>query len=188
VTARRVVAALTCAALLAGLAAGCGGGGGSALSSAGRPALGAIHLSSGALGPKGLLPRRFTCDGAGRSPPLAWSGVPAAARELALVLEDMDAPGGRFVHWTVWRLRPTVTRLGEGSAPTGAAQGRNDFGKMGYGPPCPPRGAPPHHYLFTLYALRAPLGLAPGADPSTAIGAIARDQLASGALRTYYGR
>ena len=187
-TARRVTAALTCAALLAGLPAGCGGGGGSALSSSPRPVLSPIHLSSGAFAPKGPLPRRFTCDGAGHSPPLAWSGVPPAARELALVIEDPDAPGGRFVHWTVWRLRPTATRIGEGSAPTGAAQGRNDFGKTGYGPPCPPKGSPPHHYLFTLYALRAPLGLAPGADPNPTIAAIARDTLATGSLTVTYGR
>jgi Raf kinase inhibitor-like YbhB/YbcL family protein len=188
VSARRVGAALASVALLAGLAAGCGGGGGSAMSATSRPVMTPIHLSSSAFEPQGPLPRRFTCDGTGHSPPLAWSGVPSAARELALVLEDPDAPGGRFVHWTVWRLKPSLKRMSEGSVPPGAAQGRNDFGRVGYGPPCPPKGSPPHHYLFTLYALRGPLSLAPAADPSPAIGAIARDALASGSLETSYGR
>lgn len=116
---------------------------------------GSLRLTSPALGPGAAIPAAFTCQGQGTSLPLAWSGVPAGAQSLALVVEDPDAPKGTFTHWIVYDLPPSAGALAAGAAstglPRGAQQGRNDYGRPGYGPPCPPRGQ--HHYVISLYAL-----------------------------------
>jgi Raf kinase inhibitor-like YbhB/YbcL family protein len=118
---------------------------------------GKFRLSSTSFGQNGAIPAQFTCHGADRSPPLAWSGTPAGTKALVLLVVDPDA--NQFVHWTVLDLKPTTTGLPRGVAPTATAiqQGRNDFGNVGYGGPCPPSGT--HHYRFTLSALAAPLQL-----------------------------
>jgi Raf kinase inhibitor-like YbhB/YbcL family protein len=104
------------------------------------------------------IPKRYTCDGENVSPPLAWSGVPAAARRLVLVVDDPDAPGGLFTHWIVFNLPPSTADLPGGVKPAGISQGLNDFGKPGYGGPCPPNGR--HRYVFHLFALESwPEGL-----------------------------
>jgi len=116
-----------------------------------------MKISSPAFSDAANIPARFTCEGENLSPQLDWSGVPAGARSLALVVSDPDAPGGTFIHWVLYNLPPQTTGLPEG-LPTserlssGASQGRNDFGQIGYGGPCPPPGKP-HRYIFTLYAL-----------------------------------
>lgn len=99
----------------------------------------------------GTIPARFTCDGRDASPPLAWTGVPDGARSLALLVDDADASG--FVHWLAFGLPPTSAGVPEGASRTPAVpgEGRNDFGRQGWGGPCPPSGT--HHYRFTLYAL-----------------------------------
>jgi Raf kinase inhibitor-like YbhB/YbcL family protein len=105
-----------------------------------------------------LIPRRFTCDGADVSPELSWSGAPAGTAALVLVVDDPDARG--FVHWLVLDLPGAADgRLERGvsTSPSAPAQGTNDFGRHGWGGPCPPSGT--HRYVFTLYALAAPLGL-----------------------------
>jgi len=112
------------------------------------------------------IPARFTCEGENISPRLEWSGVPAAAQSLALVVSDPDAPGGTFIHWVLYNLPPQTTGLPEGMPATerlsgGGSQGRNDFGRIGYGGPCPPPGKP-HRYIFTLYALDLAPDLPPG--------------------------
>jgi Raf kinase inhibitor-like YbhB/YbcL family protein len=91
------------------------------------------------------------------SPPLAWTGVPDGTAAVVLFVDDPD--GRDWVHWSVLDLPPTTTSLPEGVPPTTdrPQQGTNDFGKLGYGGPCPPSGT--HHYRFTLYALASPLGL-----------------------------
>jgi Raf kinase inhibitor-like YbhB/YbcL family protein len=94
---------------------------------------------------------------------LAWRGVPAGARELAVVVSDPDAGG--FVHWTVFALAPSVRRLPASGLPAGALEGQNSFGHRGWGPPCPPKGDPAHRYRFDVYWLRRPSGLAAGAAP-----------------------
>jgi Raf kinase inhibitor-like YbhB/YbcL family protein len=166
------------------LVAGCGGGD---KPSAPLPGAGArLALSSPAFGPGAAIPRRFTCDGDGVSPPLSWSGVPADARELALVVEDQDA--GRFVHWTVLGIPASSHALAEGSVPPGAVQTENSFGKRGWGGPCPPKGDAPHRYAFALYAVRAPLGLGAGASPDEVRAALAEKALARGVLTGRYGR
>jgi Raf kinase inhibitor-like YbhB/YbcL family protein len=109
------------------------------------------------------IPTKCTCEGETVSPPLSWSGAPDGTRAFALVMDDPDAPGGTFTHWLLWDIAPTCTSLAEGLAEgrLGTA-GRNDFGRPGYGGPCPPKGRGPHRYRFHLHALRAPIGLPKG--------------------------
>lgn len=107
------------------------------------------------------LPEICTCKGAGQSPQLTISGVPIAAQSLALFVHDPDAPGHDFVHWTMWNISATTALLLPGRVPAGAIQGKNDFGKLGYGAPCPPNDT--HRYVFELYALNRQLDLAEGA-------------------------
>jgi Raf kinase inhibitor-like YbhB/YbcL family protein len=121
-------------------------------------------LTSTAFDAGGSIPRRYTCDGADVSPALAWAGVPPGTAALVLVVDDPDARG--WVHWLVLDLPGSDGSLAEGIASSAAtpAQGRNDFGRRGWGGPCPPSGT--HRYAFTLYALSAPLALdgTPGGD------------------------
>lgn len=117
----------------------------------------AMRLTSPAFTEGGGIPRRFTCDGDDFSPPLVWSGAPAATRSFALVCRDPDAPGGTWYHWAAFDITRQTSSLAEHCPPgsTALQQAINDFGKNGYGGPCPPRGHGPHNYHFTLYALRA---------------------------------
>ena len=108
----------------------------------------------------GTFPREFTCDGANRPPRLQWSTPPSGTQELAVQMLDPDAPGGTFTHWLIYRMPAGITSLA--AVPPGAAEGVNDFGRRGYGGPCPPRGAA-HHYRFVVLALDTWLGLAAGA-------------------------
>ena len=115
-------------------------------------------LTSGAFREGGAIPSRYTCDGEDRSPDLAWTGAPAGTQSFALVLRDPDAHD--FVHWIAY----DMTGAPDGGLPAGVAasadlprQGMNDFGKRGYGGPCPPSGE--HRYRFVLYALDRALGI-----------------------------
>jgi Raf kinase inhibitor-like YbhB/YbcL family protein len=104
----------------------------------------------------GDIPSKYTCDGDDVSPPIEWSDVPAAARSLALICDDPDAPKKDFSHWVLFNIPPRAGALPERVAakqdlPDGSRQGKNDFGKIGYGGPCPPSGT--HRYRFTLYAV-----------------------------------
>jgi len=113
----------------------------------------------------GEIPRLHTCDGADLSPALEWSGEPEGTESFAVVVDDPDAPAGTWNHWLLWDLPTSLHDLAQGYKPGKVGvSGKNDFGKPGYGGPCPPRGHGPHRYFFKLYALTAPsLGLAPGA-------------------------
>jgi Raf kinase inhibitor-like YbhB/YbcL family protein len=118
-------------------------------------------LTSSAFTSGGTIPKRYTCDGEDVSPPLSWSGVAGGAGEApaayALIVDDPDANG--FVHWVAVDIPGTSTQLPEGARGSAAGiQGRNDFGRTGYGGPCPPRGRP-HGYVFQLLALSRTLGL-----------------------------
>jgi Raf kinase inhibitor-like YbhB/YbcL family protein len=106
------------------------------------------------------IPRRHTCEGEDVSPPLGWTNVPDGTRSLALIVDDPDAPSGRFTHWVAWGIDPQAG-LAEGQA--APKEGRNDFGTMGYRGPCPPPGHGRHRYAFRLYALDAEPELASGA-------------------------
>ena len=126
-----------------------------------------IKLTSSAFAEGELIPAKFTCSGENVSPPLAWTNVPPEAKSLALVVDDPDAPRGTWVHWVAYNLPPTTKELTEGipaqeSIASGGQQGKNDFGKLGYGGPCPPPGAT-HRYYFKLYALNTELTLPAGA-------------------------
>lgn len=152
----------------------------------------AFSLQSSAFQNGGTIPRQYTCDGADQSPPLSWSDQPAGTRSLALVVEDPDAPRGTFVHWVLYNLPPEPPELAAGVPhqavlPNGARQGRNDFRRVGYGGPCPPRG-PAHRYVFRLYALDAPLELTPGATASELRTALQGHGLGEAELIGRYGR
>lgn len=118
----------------------------------------ALALMSTDFGEGDAIPRQFSCDGANVSPPLSWNGIPSGAAALVLMVDDPDARG--FVHWIVLDLPGADGDLPKGVSPTADSpqEGRNDFGEVGWGGPCPPSGT--HHYRFTLTAIAAPLGLA----------------------------
>ncbi|HEY7538119.1 MAG TPA: YbhB/YbcL family Raf kinase inhibitor-like protein [Gaiellaceae bacterium] len=118
-------------------------------------------LASSAFEDARPIPVRHTCEGEDVSPPLRWTDSPQEARSLALLVDDVDAPGGIFTHWVAWGLDPSADGLDEGDAAPG--EGRNDFGRVGYRGPCPPRGHGPHRYVFRLYALDRELELDAGA-------------------------
>ena len=130
------------------------------------PAPGRIHVSSPAYGAGAAIPSRFTCQGPDVSPPLTWSGVPRAARELELVMRDADAPGGNFIHWQLTGIPSSTRTLAVGQTPPEAKSGRNSFGSVGYRGPCPPPG-PSHHYLITVSARSGAAVLATGALTGT---------------------
>jgi Raf kinase inhibitor-like YbhB/YbcL family protein len=129
---------------------------------------------------------RHTCDGEDVSPSLLWSEPPERTRSLALVVSDPDAPGGTFFHWLAWGIDPAAGGLGEGEA--APVEGRNDFGKTGYGGPCPPRGHGPHRYVFRLHALDGDLDVAPGADREQLEAAIRARRLGGAELTGTYER
>jgi hypothetical protein len=108
-------------------------------------------LTSPAFAEGADIPRRHTCDGENRSPRLTWRDPPAGARSFALIVDDPDAPSGTFTHWVLFNVPGGSTELPE--AATVGRSGRNDFGKSGYGGPCPPKGHGPHRYFFKLSAL-----------------------------------
>lgn len=113
----------------------------------------------------GCIPKPNTCEGEDRSPAMHWSGVPQGTRSLALIVDDPDAPAGTWNHWLLWDLSSDLHALPESVKPgSPGVSGTNDFGKLGYGGPCPPKGHGPHRYYFKLFAVDVPhLGLETGA-------------------------
>ena len=140
----------------------------------------AIEVTSPAFTADEEIPVVFSCAGRNISPPLAWTGVPDDARELALVVDDPDAPRGTFTHWILFGLPPSTSSLAEGTVPAGAKQARNSAGSAAYAGPCPPSGT--HHYRFTVYALDEPLAVSDGADTGAALDAISDHAVAQGRL------
>ena len=122
-------------------------------------------LESPAFAPQGAIPKKHTCDAEDISPALRWSGVPAGAKSLALIVDDPDAPDPKapkrvYAHWLLYDIPPSVTSLSEGvkrdALPKGTREGSNDWHRTGYGGPCPPIGR--HRYFFKLFALDRVLG------------------------------
>jgi Raf kinase inhibitor-like YbhB/YbcL family protein len=144
-----------------------------------------MKITSSAFQQGGNIPTKFTCDGEDMSPPLQMTGVPAEAKSLALVADDPDAPGGLFTHWLIWNIPPQTNSIAEGSAPKGV-QGTNDFGKSGYGAPCPPSGM--HRYFFRVFALDRELDLRSGAKRSQLDAAMKGHVIEQGELIGRYGR
>ena len=117
----------------------------------------AMEIESSVLSHGGYIPDRYTCDAQDVSPAITWSGVPANCKSLVLICDDSDASFKIWVHWLIYNIPVSLTGFKEGVTiaelkEQGAIAGRNDFGKLGYGGPCPPQGKP-HRYNFKLYAL-----------------------------------
>lgn len=119
-----------------------------------------LILASLAFAHLAAIPSKYTCEGADLSPPLAWSGLPAGTKSLALIVDDPDAPDPAapkmtYVHWVLYNIPPTATGLAEAIRPAvlpaGTLEGVNDWRRTGYGGPCPPIGR--HRYFHKLYAL-----------------------------------
>jgi Raf kinase inhibitor-like YbhB/YbcL family protein len=151
----------------------------------------AITITSIAFTEGGMIPRDYTCDGKDVSPPLAWAGVPEAAKGVALICDDPDAPVGTWVHWVLFNIPATVKELPKGIPPekmleNGAKHGRNDFRRFGYGGPCPPGGT--HRYYFRLYALDTELTEGPGITKAKLLKAMEGHILAEGQLMGRYKR
>ena len=146
----------------------------------------AFKLFSNAFSEGGWIPQLHSCQGADLSPSLEWSGAPPETLSYALILEDPDAPGGMWCHWLLYDLGAKLQGLAQGYK-TGAlgASGTNDFGKLGYGGPCPPKGGP-HRYFFKLHALDVhTLGLPAGVKRAELLKAIQGHVLAE---TQYMGR
>ncbi len=125
----------------------------------------AFELRSSAFARGQEIPVKHTCDGADLSPPLNWSDPPANTKSFALIADDPDAPAGTWMHWVLYGLGADRRELPEGvpakdTVPGLGSQGLNDFRRVGYGGPCPPRG-PAHRYFFKLYALDGELPVSP---------------------------
>ncbi len=151
-----------------------------------------VELTSPAFAPGGSIPQKHTCDGADVSPALNWAAPPAGTQTICLIMDDPDAPGRTWVHWVAYNLPANKRALPEGlpkeqELADGTRQGRNDFARIGYGGPCPPRG-PAHRYYFKLYALDVKLDLAPGASKAGLEKAMGKHILAQGELMGRYQR
>ena len=116
-----------------------------------------VDVRSPAFADTGTIPKRYTCSGEDTSPPLEWSRLPARTKEIAVLVEDLNADG--FAHWVVLGIPPRVDHFAEGRAPEGSVEAENGFGDRGWGGPCPPEGDSPHRYVFAVYGLDKPLGL-----------------------------
>src|SRR3989344_756414 len=158
------------------------------------------------------IPKKFACDGfdklttdgstspalneveglttgGGMNPELHIENVPVEAKSLVLIVDDPDATrGGTFTHWLVWNINPSTAVIKEESVPPGAVEGVNDFGNIGYGSPCPPKGANPHHYHFKLYALDGILKLSKGAAKDALGAEIGKHLVAKAELVGLYQR
>lgn len=150
-----------------------------------------MKLESTAFTANGMIPSQYTCDGQDISPPLSWDAPPTGTQSLALIVDDPDAPGQIFVHWVLYDLPPEIHQLPQGVAPqdtllAGGTQGKNDFGKLGYGGPCPPSGI--HRYFFRLYALDRELELKSGATKAQLEAAMNGHILAAAELIGRYSR
>jgi Raf kinase inhibitor-like YbhB/YbcL family protein len=144
-----------------------------------------MKITSSAFQEGGNIPSNFSCDGANTSPPLQISDVPSGAKSLVLIVDDPDAPSGLFTHWAVWNISPQTSTIAEGSTPKGV-QGTNDFGRSGYGGPCPPSGT--HRYYFKIFALDRELDLPFGAKRSQLDAAMKDHVVAQGELMGRYSR
>ena len=120
---------------------------------------GGLRISSPAFENNGTIPKKYGCEGENVNPSLKIERVPSGAKSIALVLDDIDAPRGTYVHWILWNIDPGTGEIKENSVPEGAIQGVNDFKKRNYGGPCPPTR--PHRYVFKAYALDTLLTLSP---------------------------
>lgn len=172
-SARRALSA-TAAGLLTALSAGCGLVGSSNAFQPDNITVTSPELTHGAI------PARYTCRGAGLSPPLHWSDPQPGTKSLALVVDDAATPISPYIYWVVFDINPATTDIQPGRLPPGARQARGSAGHAAYDPPCPRN--PGHSYRFTVYALGSALSLPDGAGMKTAWMAIAHASIARGRL------
>jgi Raf kinase inhibitor-like YbhB/YbcL family protein len=150
-----------------------------------------MKIVSPAFQDNGTIPRKYTCDGDDVSPPLEWSDVPSRAKTLTLICDDPDAPRHDFVHWVLFNVPYEAGALREhmpqaGELADGTRQGTNDFGRLGWGGPCPPSGT--HHYRFTLYAVDTELNVSPSAKRDAVMAAMKGHVVESARLTATYQR
>ena len=150
-----------------------------------------FELTSTAFAARESIPRKYTCDGMDISPPLEWSNPPQGTQAFALIADDPDAPIGTWVHWVLYNLPGETCALPEGVPPDaklhdGSRHGKNSWGRLGYGGPCPPSGT--HRYFFKLYALDAVLDLAAGVNKERLVQAMEGHVLAQTELVGLYRR
>jgi Raf kinase inhibitor-like YbhB/YbcL family protein len=141
-----------------------------------------LTVTSSAYTDGGAIPSRHTCDGEDVSPPLAWSGAPDGTAAFALIVDDPDARG--WIHWIVADIPADTTELAEGRA--AGTEGDNDFGRNGWGGPCPPSGS--HRYDVTVFALSQETGLASGFTADALRAAMDGKVIAEGRLSGTYRR
>jgi Raf kinase inhibitor-like YbhB/YbcL family protein len=151
-----------------------------------------MEIQSNAFKNGETIPKKYTCEAEDVSPQLSWTPAPEGTKTLALICDDPDAPVGTWVHWVLFNIPADTTELPEGvpdgdQVLGGAIHGRNDFGNLGYGGPCPPPG-PAHRYFFKLYALDIELTLEAGAVKDDVMQAMETHILAKGELMGQYGR
>ncbi len=156
-----------------------------------------ITIISEAFNQGGKIPAEYTCDGVDRSPQLTWTGIPSNTSSIVLIMYDPDTPSRPFIHWVIYNIPPSIRGLPKWVSnspklehwPFGdvAYQALNDFGKVGYGGPCPPPGKP-HRYFFKVYALSTVLNVPPGSSNSYIRQYMEGDILTTGELMGIYGR
>ena len=144
-----------------------------------------MKITSSAFQQGGNIPSKYTCDGADTSPPFQIANAPASAKSLVLIVDDPDTPTGLFTHWIAWNIPAETNAIAEGSTPQGV-QGTNDFGKSGYGGPCPPAGT--HRYYFKILALDRELDLPPGSRRTQLDAAVKGHVVAQGELMGRYSK
>jgi Raf kinase inhibitor-like YbhB/YbcL family protein len=152
----------------------------------------AFEVRSPSFAAGGDIPVKHTCDGRDVSPPLRWTDPPAKTKSFALIADDPDAPVGTWVHWVLYAIPGAASELAEGVPPRDTVagigtHGVNDFGKVGYGGPCPPRG-PGHRYFFKLYALDAEISLPPRTTKAGVLEALEGHVLGQAELMGRYKR
>ncbi len=143
-------------------------------------------ITSSAFADGAIIPDQYGCKGENINPPLELKDIPVGAKSLALIMDDPDSPSGTWAHWLVWNIDPATLLLADKQVPAGANQGRNSFGNINYGGPCPGSGT--HHYQFKIYALDTSLALTDGASEQQLIDAMAGHILAQGLLVGLYSR
>ncbi len=140
-----------------------------------------LAVQSVAFANNGHIPSKYTCEGEDINPPIEINDIPGETKSLAIIVEDPDAPGGVFTHWLLWNISP-VEDIAENT--NQGVSGINDFGKTGYGGPCPPSGS--HHYYFKIYALDKELNITAGENKNALLEAMNGHILATGELMGRY--
>ncbi len=139
-----------------------------------------LEVTSTAFKAGEAIPSEYSCKGENINPPLEIHGVPSSAKSLVLIVDDPDAPSGLFTHWIVWNIAPSTAGVAQKGIPDSGVEGTNDFGRKGYGGPCPPSGT--HRYFFRVFALDQRLELSAGARRSALNKAMVGHLVAEGEL------